>query len=76
MIKNSTFLMFFTGENWSNINVHYSMFIAFQFTKFVSEHPNALLRASVSITILVMGGISNTYNEIDGFKDDGKIVRF
>ena len=52
------------------------MLIAFQFTKFVSEHPNALLRACLSITILVVGVISNTYNKIDGFEDDGKIVRF
>ena len=48
------------------------MFIAFQFTKFVSEHPNALLRACLSITILVVGVISNTYNKIDGFEDDKK----
>ena len=52
------------------------MFIAFEFTKFMSEHLNALLRASVSITILVMGVISNTYNKIDGFEDDEKILRF
>ena len=52
------------------------MFIAFQFTKFVSEHPNALLRACMSITILVVGVICITYNKIDGFEDDGKILRF
>ena len=68
--------MFFTGEHWSNINAHYSMCISFQFTKIVSEHPNALLMACLSITILVMGVISNTYNKIDGFEDDGKILRF
>ena len=68
--------MSFTGEHWSNINAHYSMLIAFQFTKFVSEHPNALLRACLSITILVVGVISNTYNKIGGFEDDGKILRF
>ena len=68
--------MCFTGENWSNINAHYSMFISFQFTKFVSEHPNALLNACLSITILVVEVISNTHNKIDGFEDDGKIVRF
>ena len=68
--------MCFTGEHRSNISVHYSMFIAFQFTKFVSEHPNALLRACLSITILVVGVICITYNKIDGFEDDGKIVYF
>ena len=68
--------MSFTGKQWSNINTHYSMLIAFQSTNFVSEHPNALLNASVSITILVVGVISNTYNKIDGFEDDGKILRF
>ena len=68
--------MFFTGTHWSNINVDHSMFIAFQFTTFVSKAPNALLNASVIITILVVGVISNTYNKIDGFEDDGKILRF
>ena len=67
--------MYFTGKHWSNINAHYSMFIAFQFTKFVSKAPNVLINASVIITILVVGVISNTYNKIDGFEDDGKILR-
>ena len=49
--------MSFTGTHWSNIGVDYSMLIAFQFTKFVSGHPNALLRACLSITILVVGVI-------------------
>ena len=69
-------MVFFTGEHWSNISVHYSTFIAFQFTKFVSKAPNVLLRACLIITILVVGVISNTYNKIDGFEDDRKILRF
>ena len=68
--------MWFTGENWSNINAHYSMLIAFQFTKFVSKAPNALINACMIITILVVGVMSTTHNKIDGFEDDGKIVRF
>ena len=67
--------MSFTGKHWSNIDAHCSMFVAFQFTKFVSEHPIVLINARMIITILVMGVISNTYNKIDGFEDDGKILR-